>query len=223
VEKNTQIESKIYDFDTIEIIKAGFAWIEGVKLQFVIALLLYILIATLVQTLLAMLFPNAGLDTMSLINSQIVGILSYPIVMPLLVGVMMMALKHTRGETVVFKSIFDYYHLTGQLALVGVLIYVMTILGFIFFILPGIYLSVAYAFAPLLIVDKQMSVWEAMEHSRKAVTQQWFKIAGLMALLGLIMFLGFLALGIGLIWAIPLMFVTLYGLLYPVIFESEED
>jgi hypothetical protein len=67
-----------------------------------------------------------------------------------------------------------------------------------------------------------MDVWEAMELSRKTVTKHWFKVFGLMFLLSILMGLGALAFGIGLIWAVPLMFVTLYGLLYPLIFDELE-
>ena len=95
----------------------------------------------------------------------------------------------------------------------------MTIVGFMLLILPAIYVTVAYAFTIPLIVDKNMEVWEAMEHSRKTVTKHWFKVAGLMGLLTIIMLLGAIPLGVGLIWALPLMFVTLYGLAYPVMFE----
>ena len=218
MEKNDKREILEYDFDTIEIIKAGFAWIDGVKLQFVIALGLYLAIAIVLQMLLGLVFPMGNI-----LNSQIVGILSYPILMPLIVGIMMMSVHHTRGENITFKSMFDYYHLTGKLAFAGILIYMMTIMGLIFFVLPGIYLSVAYIYAPMLIVDKNMEVWEAMEHSRKTVSKRWFKVGGLMTILGLIIFVGTLALGVGLIWAIPLMFVTLYGLLYPVMFELDEE
>ncbi len=86
-------------------------------------------------------------------------------------------------------------------------------------VLPAIYVTVAYAFTIPLIVDKNMDVWEAMEHSRKTVTAKWFKVAGLMGLLTIIMVLSAIPLGIGLIWTLPLMFVTLYGLAYPIMFE----
>lgn len=140
--------------------------------------------------------------------------------MPLIVGIIMLAINYSRGENVEFKSIFNYYHLTGKLSLAALLIYIMTIIGFVLLILPGIYLSIAYVFALPLIADKGMNVWEAMELSRKAVTKHWFKVFALFFLLSLIMTLGALALGIGLIWAVPLLFVTLYGLLYPLIFDG---
>ena len=211
-----------YDFDIIEMIKAGWERIDGVKAQFVSALAIYIIIAVIVQVLLSLVFPQGTQLEPNYLNQQIVGILSYPVLMPLMAGIIMMAINYGRGEEIDFKSIFNYYHLTGKLALAGILIYIMTLLGFILLIVPAIYLSVAYAFTLPLIVDKNMDVWEAMEHSRKTVTKRWFKVAGLMGLLSIILFLGAIPLGVGLIWTVPLMFVTLYGLAYPIMFDGEE-
>lgn len=142
--------------------------------------------------------------------------------MPLIVGVIMLAINYSRGERIEFQSIFNYYRLTGRLSLAALLVYILTVIGFVFLLLPGIYLSIAYIFTLPLIADKEMDIWEAMELSRKAVTKHWFKVFGLFLLLSLIMALGVLALGIGLIWAVPLLFVTLYGLLYPLIFDGVE-
>ena len=147
------------------------------------------------------------------------GILSYPVLMPIMAGIIMMAIEHGRGEEVNFKSVLNYYHLTGKVALAGILIYIMTMVGFVLLVIPAIYVSVAYVFTLPLIVDKNMHVWEAMEHSRKTVTKHWFKVAGLMGALSIVMFLSAIPLGIGLVWTVPLMFVTLYGLAYPVMFE----
>ena len=55
-----------------------------------------------------------------------------------------------------------------------------------------------------LIVERGLSPWQAMEASRKAITQHWFKVFGLFLLLGLI-------------WTIPL-FVMVMGVLYRTIF-----
>jgi len=208
-----------YDFDIIEMIKVGLQRIEGVKMQFVIAFALYIAVAIIVQLVLGLIFPQGTAEAPNYLNQQIVGILSYPVLMPIMAGIMMMAIDHGRGENIEYKSIFNYYHLTGKLALAGILIYILTIVGFMLLILPAIYVTVSYAFTIPLIVDKNMDVWAAMEHSRKTVTAKWFKVAGLMGLLTIIMILGVIPLGIGLVWALPLMFVTLYGLAYPIMFE----
>ena len=218
MENENQI--KEYDFDIIPMIKAGFARIEGVKLQFVIAFVIYILVAIVVQTLLGLIFPQGTTESPNFLNQQIVGILSYPVLMPIMAGIIMMAIEHGRGEEINFKSVLNYYHLTGKVALAGILIYIMTMVGFVLLVIPAIYVSVAYVFTLPLIVDKNMEVWEAMEHSRKTVTKHWFKVAGLMGALSIVMFLSAIPLGIGLVWTVPLMFVTLYGLAYPVMFED---
>ncbi len=210
-----------YDFDIIELIKEGFHRIEGVKGTFVAAFALYIFAAIILQIVLGYFFPSPPAPAEpNYLNQQIVTILSYPVLMPLMIGIIMLAIKHSRGEVLDYRSVISYYHLTGTLSFAGILIYIMTVIGFVLLILPGIYLSIAYVFTLPLIVDKNMTVWEAMEFSRKSVTKHWFKIFGLMFLLSLIMGVGILALGIGLIWAVPLMFVALYGLLYPLIFDG---
>ncbi len=212
-----------YDFDIIEMIKAGWNRIEGVKGLFLAAFVVYVGVSIIVQLTLSSFFPSPPPPAEpNLLNQQIVTILSYPVLMPLIVGVIMLAIHYSRGETIAFQSIFNYYHLTGKLALAGLLIYIMTVIGFVLLILPGIYLSIAYVFTLPLIADKGMGVWDAMELSRKAVTKHWFKVFGLFFLLSFMMTLGALTLGIGLIWAVPLLFVTLYGLLYPLIFDGVE-
>ena len=212
-----------YDFDIIEIIKEGLARIEGVKGIFIAAFIVYVVVAIIVQIILGIFFPSPPPPAQTnLLNQQIVAILSYPVLMPLMVGIIMLAINYSREESIEFKSIFNYYHLTGKLALAGILIYIMTVIGFVLLILPGIYLSIAYVFTLPLIADKGMDVWDAMELSRKSVTKHWFKVFGLMLLFSIILIVGAMPLGIGLIWAVPLLFVTLYGLLYPLIFDGVE-
>jgi len=210
-----------YDFDIIEIIKVGLKRIEGVKGIFLAAFIVYIAVSIIVQIVLGIFFPSPPPPAEpNYLNQLIVTILSYPVLMPLIVGVIMLAINYSRGEPIAFQSIFNYYRITGRLSLAALLVYIMTVIGFVFLLLPGIYLSIAYIFTLPLIADKGMDVWEAMELSRKAVTKHWFKVFGLFLLLSIIMALGALALGIGLIWAVPLLFVTLYGLLYPLIFDG---
>ena len=212
------------DFDIIEIIKEGFRYLDGVKGIFVAAFGVYLVVAVVLQIVLGIFFPSPPAPAEpNLLNQQIVTILSYPVLMPLMVGIIMLAINYSRGEKIEFKSVFNYYHLMGKLSLAGILIYVMTIIGFILLVLPGIYLSIAYVFTLPLIADKGMDVWDAMELSRKTVTKHWFKVFGLLFLLSLFFLAGVITFGIGLIWAIPLMFLTLYGLLYRSIFDEFEE
>ncbi len=221
MDNRSNLTQKDYDFDIVELVKTGWQQIDGVKAQFIAAMLIYIAAMIVVQLFLGIFFPTGSAENPNIVNQQIVGILSYPVLMPLLVGIMMMAIEYSRGKQITFKSIFNYYQFAGKLALASIIIHIFTLLGLMLFILPAIYVSVAYVFTMPLIVDKGMDVWEAMEYSRKTVTKHWFKVAGLMALLSIMIVLGAMAMGIGLIWAVPLMFVTLYGLAYPIMFEDE--
>jgi len=84
----------------------------------------------------------------------------------------------------------------------------LIITGYALFILPGIYLSIAYAFAPYLITEKDMGVWEALETSRKAITTFWWRYFGLMLVGMLMIIIGSLPLLIGLLWALPILAIA---------------
>jgi len=238
-----------YDFDVVKLLKQGFKKIEGIKQPFVMAFLLYIVVAVVVQMLLGVVFPSTQAHP-NIMNQQIVTILSYPILTPILVGIMMMAIKHERKEegALELSSIFSYYKFAGTLSMASLIIYLFTmflplmilffpdyfvglsdgsasallVLGGIFLVLLFVmYLSIAYIFTLPLIVDKGLGAWDAMELSRKAVSVRFGKMTWVITLLSLIIVAGLLSFGLGLIWAIPLFFVTMYGMLYNNIFEEE--
>ena len=106
------------------------------------------------------------------------------------------------------------------LLVVGVISMLCMTVGYILFILPGIYLAIAYMFALPLLVDKNLTPWQALESSRKAVTHTWFKTLGFVLVLGLIVGLSVIPLLVGLIWSVPLAIIA-YGVLYRVIFGVE--
>jgi hypothetical protein len=91
-----------------------------------------------------------------------------------------------------------------NLVVIGFLVSVITTVGLVLLILPGIYLLVAYAFAYVLATDKRLGIWEAMETSRRTITRQWWRVFGLL-LLGIpFALLGLAALGVGIFVTIPL-------------------
>lgn len=114
-------------------------------------------------------------------------------------------LKKIRGEAVSFGDVFAGF--TGRclvpLILVGLLTGILTMLGFVLCIIPGIFLAVAWCFAVPLVFDKGMDAWEAMELSRKVVTKHWFPVFLLLLVAGLIGLLGVLACGVGVFVAAP--------------------
>ena len=103
------------------------------------------------------------------------------------------------------------------LIITAVVMMLLIYLGMILLLIPGIYLGVAYLLAVPLVVERGLSPWQALEASRKAITQHWFKVFGLFIVLGLIVIVSAIPLGIGLVWTIPLMVVAM-GVLYRTIF-----
>ena len=92
-------------------------------------------------------------------------------------------LRRMRGDAVSpaeiycgFKTAFAQLLLTGLVSILLVQISACCLL------LPAIYLSVAWAFALPLVVDKRMQFWPALELSRKVVTRVWFEAFILMVI-----------------------------------------
>ena len=77
-------------------------------------------------------------------------------------------------------------------------------IGFICCVIPGIYLMVSWCFARVLVIDKKLDFWDAMECSRKVVTRHWFVVFGLIVFASLLMMFGVLALLIGLLITAPI-------------------
>jgi uncharacterized membrane protein len=70
-------------------------------------------------------------------------------------------------------------------------------------IVPFVYLSVCWMFSKQLIVDKQLSFWDAMELSRKVINMHWGSLFLLALICMLVVILGFFALCIGVLVAGP--------------------
>jgi len=98
--------------------------------------------------------------------------------------------------------------------------YLLIIIGLVLFILPGIYLAVAFSMALPLVIDKGMTPWQALMTSRKAMTHKWFSLFGFFLICVLVTIAGVLALFVGLVWAVPLTSLG-YAIIYRDVFGVE--
>ena len=96
-----------------------------------------------------------------------------------------------------------------QLCLLGLVMTFFILVGFLFCVLPGIYLSVAWYFAMPLVVDKRMNFWDAMMLSMKMVNKHWFMVFALIVVFIIVMLLGFCVLCIGIFVAAPIAYAAL--------------
>jgi len=124
---------------------------------------------------------------------------------PLLGGLYYYYLKKIRGQTAELQDAFAGFTLTFvQLLLASVVSGALIALGLALCVIPGIYLAVAWCFALPLIIDKQMSFWDAMELSRKTINQSWWSALWLVVVCGLINLGGGLLCCVGIFFTLPL-------------------
>ncbi len=214
-EENREIE--IFDFEIFGLIQEAFNRIEGVKWIFMAGLFAYMVIALILNAVLGFIFP-AGNE----IANNAKSLLSMPVLVPIMLGIVMLAISHVRAKELKLQSIFDYYIHVWPLVSASIAMYIMIAIGFLLLILPGIYLAVSYKFTLPLIVDKKLGVWEAMELSRRTVTKRWFKFFGLDIALLIIVLISAIPLGIGLIWTAPMAFIA-HALLYHHLFDEDVE
>jgi hypothetical protein len=138
------------------------------------------------------------------IGIAFVPILGWAVGIVLIGGLDYMFIRRIRGETVQVGDVFAGFNIAFmQLALAGLIKAVLTSIGFLLCILPGVYLGVAYVFALPLIIDKKMEFWTAMEVSRRVVHRHWWSTFALVIVLAIVACLGALACIVGLFVSIP--------------------
>ena len=120
-------------------------------------------------------------------------------------GLDWLLLKLVRGQPAELADIFAGF----SLGLVPLLLFslvgqLLTAVGLVLCIVPGIYLLVAWhLFTPLLILDKRLDFWSAMELSRKVATRHWWQLFGLCLLCVLCLLAGTILCLVGFFIALP--------------------
>jgi len=105
----------------------------------------------------------------------------------------------------------DFSSVFVQTMLGALVASLLTGVGFLFCLLPGIYLGVAWKFTLALIMDQHLEFWEAMEVSRKVVTRHWWHLFALLLLSALLNLAGLLCCCVGFFVTMP---VTVFALMY---------
>ncbi len=197
-----------YDFTIEEVLSEAWARIDGYKWRYAVVTSVYFSIYFGVMIAIGLLFHEDSARMESLF--QLAGFL----MLPMGAALTMMGLSMATARPIMVKQLFAYYN-NKIFPLIGLQI-VMTmaiIFGLVLLIIPGIYLSIALMFAVPLMLEKNLSIVDAFEASRKAVTHHWFKIFGIFLAMAAILFVSILPLGIGLIWTAPMMMAVM-GVLY---------
>ncbi|MCP9761781.1 hypothetical protein [Lacihabitans soyangensis] len=109
------------------------------------------------------------------------------------VGVSIFALRDSDSSEIISAI------LAGPLPILGVGLLVM------------VYFAVSWCFASLIAVFHNKESWAAMEISRKLVGKNWFMMLLFLIVVGVVTAAGFLLLGIGIIFTLPLGICSLYA------------
>jgi uncharacterized membrane protein len=134
---------------------------------------------------------------------------------PLFSGFYLAANKINQDLPITYFDFFQGFQFFIPVVSIWLIGQVITFLGLLLLVLPGIYLMVAYSFSVLMTIFGGLNFWEALEASRKLITGRWWKFFVLTLILIAINGLGLLMLGIGLLVTIPITFYVTY-----VIFED---
>jgi hypothetical protein len=113
-------------------------------------------------------------------------------------GLYWVFLQRLRGRPADLGDAFAGFSLAFlPLMLAGVLYQLLGLLGLILCIAPGVYLLVSWDFALLLVIDKNLDFWPALELSRKVVHRHWWPMFGFFLVQMLVFGAGLLALLVG--------------------------
>ena len=220
-----------FNFVIGDIMSEAWKLTNGNKGKLWLSLLLYLIVAMpimiVVPLIVEMILPlpevliPGEMPSMDFFTAQIVTqLIVTGLTLPLGAGLFMVGLKVASGAAVSSTEVFSYFHKLLTLFFTVVLMYALIIIGLALLVLPGIYLMIAYYLAIPLIVEKNLSPWQALEASRKALSKCWFRFFGLGLILMVIMFVAMIPLGIGLIWVFSFMLIA-YGIVYRNIFGLE--
>ena len=210
--------SRGYDFDIGAVLGEAWRRTSGIKGSIIGGFAIFYAALFALSFVLVFILAAAGLlGQENSLARMLIGLLSAALSYPIFAGLLMIGIRQAAGQPSGFHLVFGYFASSLALVVTGVLMSVLLYIGFLLLLLPGIYLSIAYALALPLVVERGLSPWQALETSRKAISQHWFKVFGLLASLSMLVFVSALPLGLGLIWTLPMTFVAL-GVLYREIF-----
>ena len=211
-----------YEFSIDRIWSHAWKSIRGAKAPIFVGMLIFMAASVAISEALALVNLNGQvyLEQGDFIRGYLLtiasGIIMSPITVPLMAGIYMMGARRAAGREVRIGDVFAHFDKLVPLVVMSVMSTVLMYVGFIFCLLPGLYLAVGYSLAIPLLVDKGLSPWEALETSRKAIHHRWLSV--------FLFFLGTSIVGtlasvpiVTILWSLPWMMVC-FGALYVTVF-----
>lgn len=130
------------------------------------------------------------------------GVLSLVVSAPLGAGLWYAYLETTRGTEPEVGDLLDGYDRFADIVLATVIVAVAVGIGLLLLIIPGIYIAIRLAFAPLLVMDEDLDAWEAVKESGDRTAGESLSLLGLLAASVVIVLVGLMLLFVGVVPAI---------------------
>jgi hypothetical protein len=141
--------------------------------------------------------------------------------LPMQMGYAIVARKMLRGEAYEFNDLFGGYKMAAELIVVYVLYGLLVALGFVFLVLPGVYIAIALAWGPYLLLFYGKGAAEALQASRKVISANWWSMFGFYLVAGLLLNLaGALVCLVGLLVSIPVSSIAFYVAFHETLAEA---
>ena len=152
--------------------------------------------------------------------SMIIWICSWLVSLLMALGVIKIALKVYAGERFEISDIFTNTKKFLDYLLASILYFVAVVFGLVLLIVPGIIIAIRMGFYSYLIVDKEMGPVDALKESMNLTKGSSWNIFFFWFLLLGIVLLGFLALIVGIVVAIPVTWIA-YVFVYKFLEEKQ--
>jgi len=145
-------------------------------------------------------------------------------VLPMQMGYAILARKIMRNEPYTFSDMFGGYKMTGELIVLYLLYGLLVIVGMVFLLFPGIYLAIAFAWAPYLMLFYNKSATDALSLSRKMLHKSWWGIFGFaLVALFLLNVAGLMVCLIGILVSLPVSSIAMYVSLHETLGLAESE
>ena len=202
------------DWQIGQVLKTAMEKQVGFKWSYMAPFLIYLIITSIIAVL-----QDATVGTGEGVAASLTQVIVNILVYPLGIGLGLLGIRRAAGRDTPLSTLWEPYSQFIPLVVMLVLMGLLIVGGFFLLVLPGIYLAVAYSFAPYLMIEKNMGVWEALETSRKAITPCWWRYFGLLLIAVLLFIVGTIPLLIGLVWVLPIMAIAI-GEVFKATFET---
>ncbi len=195
-----------YNFDFEKYFSSGWELFKKAAGQYMIYTLLYLAI-------------SVGLTLI-----PILGFFASLVIGPALTAGYFLASRKLQVDgTLEIGDFFKSFDFVLQLCILGIVSSVLTIIGLVFVILPGIWFAVASSIASMMVVFAKTDFWDGIKMSIKLVNAKWFHWFAFFMLIFLLNLLGFIAFGIGLFITVPVSFCALYSAYYHIVGFDDAD